>query len=79
MDWNVPCFPEASDVLCVPPVTVELSVSETKDLRCHIHHGVEHPVEAKQPEEVVRDLDSGTAQLVQYITKYCRHRDLGTV
>ena len=56
MDRNIPRLPEASDVLSIPPVTVKLSVSEAEELGRQVHHGVKHPVETKQPEEMVRNL-----------------------
>ena len=59
MDGDVPVLPEPSSVLSVPPVAVELSVGEAEKLGGEVHHRVKHPVETKQPKEMVRQLHSG--------------------
>ena len=53
---DVPILPESPNVLSVPPVSVELSVCEAEQLSSEIHHRMKHPVEPKQPEEMVRQL-----------------------
>ena len=56
MHWNVPGFPESSDILCIPPVSIELPISKAQQLGIEVHHRVEDPVEAQQPEQMVRQL-----------------------
>ena len=71
MDGDVPGLPESSDVLSVPPVAVELAVGEAEQLCREVHHRVEHPVETKQPEQVVRQLWVALVQCVCVREREC--------
>ena len=53
---DVPILPESPNVLSIPPVSIELSVCEAEQLSSEIHHRMKHPVESKQPEEMVWQL-----------------------
>ena len=50
---QVPHLPELDDVVCVPPVGVEVPVGELHDLANGVEEGVEEEVEPGQPDEVI--------------------------
>ena len=56
VDGHVPRLPELEDVVGVPPAVVELAVGEAQQLPAQVEHRVEHQVEARQPDHVVRNL-----------------------
>jgi hypothetical protein len=53
---NVPRLPKDEDVVCVPPVVVELAVGEAQDLAGCVQERVKDEVKPNQPDEVVREL-----------------------
>ena len=53
MHWQVPVLPEFSQVWRVPPVFVEISVSEAEELPDSVEEGVEVDVEEAEPDDVV--------------------------
>ena len=56
VDWKVPHLPELDDVVCVPPVGVEVSIGELHYLADRVQEGVEQQVEPGQPDQVVGKL-----------------------
>lgn len=56
MNWHIPSSPENINVVRVPPVAVEVSVSELQNFTEQIEEGVERQVESAQPDEVIWDL-----------------------
>ena len=54
MHWQVPVLPEFSQVWRVPPVFVEISVSEAEELPDSVEEGVEVDVEEAEPYDVIR-------------------------
>lgn len=55
MNRQVPSFPIFFQISAVPPVHVEISVSELDDLRDDVEHEVEEGVEAHDPANSVGD------------------------
>ena len=53
MHWQVPVLPEFSQVWRVPPVFIEISVSEAEELPDSVEEGVEVDVEEAEPDDVV--------------------------
>lgn len=45
--WNVPVLPKILHSVCIPPVSVELSVSEAQELSKCVQRWMEEPIECK--------------------------------
>lgn len=45
--WNVPVLPEILHSVCIPPVSVELSVCKTQELSKCVQRWMEEPIECK--------------------------------
>ena len=76
MDRDVPILPESSNVLSIPPVTVELSVCEAEKLGSEIHHCMKRPVETKQPKEMVGQLHSVNSHMTTSVLVAYRYGKL---
>ena len=57
MDWNIPCLPEGSNSLGIPPVAVKLPVPKHQYLSSKVHDGMEQQVKSEQPEQMVGKLE----------------------
>ena len=77
MDRDVPILPESSNVLSIPPVTVELSVCEAEKLGSEIHHCMKRPVETKQPKEMVGQLHSVNSHMTTSVLVAYRYGKSG--
>lgn len=56
MNRHVPRSPEGVDVIRVPPVAVEISISKLQNFSEEVQERMEHQVEEAQPDEVVWNL-----------------------
>ena len=56
MDGDIPCTPEARYCVRVPPVAIEIPVSEPEQFPSEVHQRVEDVVEPQQPEQMVGEL-----------------------
>lgn len=53
---QIPQPPESADILGVPPVLVEVPVSEVEELSHGVEEGVETEIKPAQPQDVIGNL-----------------------